>query len=193
MPHSSTPPDAENILIPDEYYAGLGKVADAWADLEFDIDQFLWKLMRTDQALGACVTAQLISSHPRFRALYALVRLYAVKDETAKEVGTLSGEVAGLQTQRNRIIHDKRMMRATTKQVVRFQVTADNKLEFGPQPESPKSLNEFKEKITAVRIKFDQLRKKIETEIEASPDKWKSPLPHITRWLGPRLEPTNKP
>ena len=59
--------NGENIPIPDEHYCALGKVADAWADLEFDIDQLLWKLMRTEQALGACVTAQMFqpSAVPR--------------------------------------------------------------------------------------------------------------------------------
>ena len=71
MPYWETGPSDEYIPIPDERYIALGKVADAWADLEFDIDQFIWKLMRTEQALGACVTAQMISSHPRFRALSA--------------------------------------------------------------------------------------------------------------------------
>jgi hypothetical protein len=184
----SWPP--EYIPIPDEHYIAIGKVADAWADLEFDIDQFLWKLMRIEQALGACVTAQMISTHPRFRALSALVRLYAISEETVKKIGALSGEIAGLATQRNRAIHDKRMLWTPTMEVVRFQVTADNKLEFGPQPESVDSLNKFKDKIMAVRIKFDQLKQQIEAEIDASPGKWKSPLPHITRWSGPKPDPT---
>jgi hypothetical protein len=192
MPYWSSSPGNEFIPIPDEHYVALGKIADAWADLEFDIDQFLWKLMRTEQALGACVTAQMMSSHPRFRALSALVRLYTVSEKTTKEIGTLAGEVAGLQTQRNRTIHDKRLMWATTREVVRFQVTADNKLEFGPQPEPIESLNQFNEKIMVARLKFERLRQQIEAEIEASPDKWKSPLPHITRWSGPKPEPTTK-
>ena len=189
MSDNATPSPGEFIPIPDQHYAALGKVADAWADLEFDIDQLIWKLMRTDQALGACVTAQMISTHPRFRALSALVRLYPVSDKTVKKLGAISGEVAGLSTPRNRTIHDKRMMWAKTREVVRFQVTADAELKFGPQPESITSLGEFKEKILAARIKFDDLRKQIEAEIEASPDKWKSPLPHITRWSGPQPEP----
>src|SRR4029077_17978459 len=114
---------------------------------------------RTEQALGACVTAQMISSHPRFRALAALAKLYDISDETTKKIGSLSGEVAGLQTLRNRIVHDKRMMWHDTREVVRFQVTADNKLEFGPQAESLESLNKFREKIMAARIKFDELRR----------------------------------
>jgi hypothetical protein len=89
---------------------------------------------------------------------------------------------------RNRAIHDKRLMWAATKEVVRFQVTADNKLEFGPQPESVTSLNKFKEEIMAARVKFDRLRRQIHAEFQASPGKWKSPRPHITRWSGPKPE-----
>ena len=37
MPYHGTGPDDEYIPIPDEHYIAIGKVADAWADLEFDI------------------------------------------------------------------------------------------------------------------------------------------------------------
>lgn len=191
MPDFSGPSPDEYIPIPDQHYIAIGKVADAWADLEFEIDQLIWKLMRTEQALGACVTAQMISTHPRFRALCALVRLYPVSDATAKKIGALSGEVAGLATERNRTIHDKRLMWAKSQEVVRFQVTADHKLEFGPQPESAASLDTFREKIAAARLKFLRLRQEIEAEIDASPGKWKSPLPHITRWTAPQPAPPN--
>jgi hypothetical protein len=72
MSNDDIPSPDGYIPIPDPHYIAIGKVADAWADLEFDIDQLLWRLMRTEQALGACVTAQMISTHPRFRALGAL-------------------------------------------------------------------------------------------------------------------------
>ena len=42
MPPENNPagpaPD-EHIPIPDEHYAAIGKMADSWADLEFEIDQ----------------------------------------------------------------------------------------------------------------------------------------------------------
>jgi hypothetical protein len=83
------------------------------------------------------------------------VRLYAVSEKTIDKIGPLSGEIAGLQTKRNRALHDKRLVWRDTREVVRLQVTAEHKLQFGPQPETTQSLKDFAEQILAVRIKFD--------------------------------------
>src|SRR5208282_6527285 len=96
MSDEKFPSPDEFIPIPDEHYIALGKVADAWADFEFEIDQMIWELMRTPQTFGACVTAQMISGRPRFRALKALVRLYEVSDPLIKRLNTISSDAGSL-------------------------------------------------------------------------------------------------
>ena len=104
------PPPDQPIPIPDDHYAALGKVADAWADLEFELDQLIWQLLRTPQALGACVTSQLIGLGPRIRALRSLVHLWEVSDPIANKLARFEGDTAPLVEKRNRAIHDKRLI-----------------------------------------------------------------------------------
>ena len=92
--------------------------------LKLEIDRLIWYLLQTNQALGACVTAQMISIHPRLTALGSLVRLWQVSQPLLDELASLDGTARGLSETRNQIIHDKRMIWWKTKEVVRFQVTA---------------------------------------------------------------------
>jgi hypothetical protein len=90
------------VSIPDSHYAAIGKVADAWS------------LLRTNQALGACVTAQMIGAPPRLRAVRALVALLRLSAPIAKELASLDGSILSLGEQRNRAMHDKRLVRWST-------------------------------------------------------------------------------
>jgi len=61
--------------IPENHYAAIGRVAAACASLDLAIDYMIWELLGVDQLLGACVTAQFISIHPRLKALVSLAIL----------------------------------------------------------------------------------------------------------------------
>jgi hypothetical protein len=152
--NSAGPAPDEHIPIPDEHYAAIGKMADSWADLEFEIDQLIWKLLCTAQALGACVTSQLISVHPKLDALA---------------------------TKRNRLIHDKRMIWFTSREVVRFEISAKGGLKFEPVPETPEYLINFSREVYDQISKFHSIRDKIAADIAASPDKAGLRFPHITQ------------
>jgi hypothetical protein len=121
---------SDEIEIPEAHYAAIGRVVDAWAELEFEIDQFIWHLTQTPQALAACVTAQIISIYLRMQALVSLVNLYMRDEELIKELNKFSGDVGQLAEKRNRIIHDRRFVQVETKKVVRFQITAKTTLDF---------------------------------------------------------------
>ena len=49
--------DEQNSPLPEEHHAAVGKVAAAWADLEFEIDCLIWDLLQVSQVVGACVTS----------------------------------------------------------------------------------------------------------------------------------------
>ncbi len=177
------PPDSQHIPIPDDHYVAIGKVADAWSDLEFEIDRLIWYLLQTNQALGACVTAQMISIHPRLTALGSLVRLWQVSQPLLDELASLDGTARGLSETRNRMIHDKRMIWWKTKEVVRFQVTAKKELKFGPQPETIRELMEFRETVLKLFERFAKLSHKIRSETSSgTPGR---PLPYIIRSSDP--------
>src|SRR5260370_35378382 len=94
-PEDEPPPDDQYIPIPDAHYAAMGKVADAWADLEFEVDRLIWHLLGTNQALGACVTSQMISIHPRLQALRALAELCEISKPVMERLGTFVGKSDG--------------------------------------------------------------------------------------------------
>jgi len=93
----SQPPHlSDDIALPEAHYAAMGRVVDAWADLEFEIDQFIWHLLQTPQALVACVTSQIISIYAIMQALISLAGLYIIDEKLIKELNSFSGEVSKL-------------------------------------------------------------------------------------------------
>ena len=167
--------------IPVAHYAAMGRVADTWADLEFAIDHIIWHLMRTDQAFGACVTSQMISIHPRSKALLALLSLYEVPLPRMEELKSVLGRAAGLSETRNRLIHDKRLLKPSTGEVIRLEVSAKKDLIFAEQPESVGSLNKFGESVGKIIVEFDTVMQAIMGELNASGGKLRGKLPALIR------------
>lgn len=180
-PGDGVPPPDEYIRIPDPHYAAMGKVADAWADLEFEIDQVIWQFLQTHQSLGACVTAQMVSIHPRMNALRSLARLWEVSEEAIAELGRFYGKAGALADKRNRSIHDKRLIQWNTKEVVRLEVSAKNKLKFEPIPETIESLMKFAADIAELHLWFIRIKESIFAELRAFPDKPRGQLPILTQ------------
>ena len=55
----------------DPTYTAIGRMACAWAILEFDVERAIWELAGTQQNLGACITAQIFSAGSLFKAYIA--------------------------------------------------------------------------------------------------------------------------
>jgi hypothetical protein len=163
---ASTPPPSRRIPYP--HYAAIGKVIDAWGDLEFEVDRVIWDLMGVKQPFGACVTSQIISVQPKLRALRALLHLWGA-DALADEVGSFAGGMYELSELRNRIVHDKRFILHPNNDVVRFEITTPKKLTFYPKIETKDDLAEFVTRINQKRILFDDIREKIRDMRDASP------------------------
>jgi len=168
-------------LIPAAHYAALGRVSDTWADLEFAIDHAIWALLNIPQALGACVTSQMVSIHPRNKALMSLLNLFDIDDHLTKDLSSVLGRAAGLSEIRNRLIHDKRLVRARAGEVVRFEVNAKNNLIFTDQSESVKDLGEFTTKIESIILAFDKVWTKIDSALHTSGGKLRGKLPQLAR------------
>lgn len=179
------PPDAQPKYIPDDHYAAVGKVSDAWADLEHEIDRLIWHLAGAPQVLCACITAQMISVHPRLQALLSLVHIWRISDATEKELKAVDTEIGALTEKRNRTIHDKRMVLWHEDQVVRFSITARRKLTFGPIVEEIAELEKTREQIYDILRRFVKVRDKIMAEYAALlrkgkpqfPSVWEHPVP----------------
>jgi hypothetical protein len=164
-------------VIPDEHYSAVGKVSDAWADLEFEIDFTIWKLQEVDQQEGACVTSQLISVLPKLDALLSLVRHWNFSADLDKRLGRFKGEIGPMVMNRNRIVHDKRVVfhERGRSYVARFEVSAKSTLKYGPREETIDSLTEFLHQIYQKLDEFDEIKKVIDAEWPTLHDKYRTP------------------
>ncbi len=179
--------------IPDAHYAAIGRVVDAWADLEFEIDQLIWLLMNVQQPFGACVTAQLISIHPRIDALKSLVAIWEINQSIVDDLNKFySKTISPLVPKRHRIIHDKRLTREKTQEVVRFEISAKGKLSFEPKAETVTDLDKFREEIISARGEFSAIHDRIIDDLLASRNKQRKPLPYIARRSDRKPIPANE-
>ena len=164
--------------IPHAHYAAIGKVIDAWGDLEFEVDRVIWELMGVQQPFGACVTSQLISIHPKLRAVRALLHLWGA-DDLADQVGSFAGGMHELTELRNRTVHDKRFILYPQNDVVRFEITAPRKLTFEAKIERRDDLNDIVRRIREKVQLFDDIRDKIRDVRSASPDILQQQFPRV--------------
>ena len=174
MAHQA-PPEG---LYYDAHFAAVGRLTDAWARLELNIDQAIWRLADTQHALGACITAQLIGVNRRLMALRSLVVARGGK-KTAAKLGTFAGSLSGLQTKRDRAVHDVRLMNTQSGKIDRLQITAQNKPEFGWKAETKETLQETQEKILEKIGEFTALFVEIGAELDSLRDEDRPPLPQI--------------
>lgn len=164
--------------IPYAHYAAIGKVIDAWGDLEFEVDRVIWELMGAPQPFGACVTSQLISIHPKLRALRALLHLWSA-DDLADQVGSFASGMYELTELRNRTVHDKRFILHPQNDVVRFEITAPKRLTFEAKIERKDDLNEIVRRIREKVRLFDDIRDKIRDLRNSSPDILQQQFPRV--------------
>jgi len=145
-------PSSEKVL------AAVGAVADAWAHLEFDINEAIWELANVEQQAGACITAQIISIGGRTRALAALVAWRAGDKELLGKVNRFGAEAESVGRQRNRVIHDPWYVRNDTDEPHQLRITADRRLDFDFAPNSIEDIHAVRDKIFSVADDFRKLK-----------------------------------
>lgn len=175
---------------PQSHYALIGEVTHLWSMLEFNIDLALWHLMDVEQQLGACVTAQFHSIHPRSKALIALLQLRRANEQSVKDVQRFMGTLNGLSEKRNRVVHDARFVDHLG-QTYRCEITAKPKVKFGPVVETEEELqnliNDISNKIRA----FQKLRDRVLTEVDNLPPESHPILLELTLETGSEQGSTN--
>jgi hypothetical protein len=142
-------------------------VANTAANIEFQIDRGIWDLVGTRQQLAACITAQLISPHPRLKAFTALAEILGASAARIAELNALAGTLGGLYEKRNRIVHDPRMVRMSDGAVQRLQVTAKPKVHFGFIEETADEVIKIADDLTTKGNEFIKLRDIVIEEITA--------------------------
>jgi hypothetical protein len=156
-------------IIPDTRLAAIGHVANMMANLDLQIDIGIWTLIGAPQQLSACVTAQLFSAIPRMKAFTGLAEILGASGDSIKRLKTISGQISGLAEDRNRMVHDPRMIKKSTGAVERLQITAKPNVHFGFIPENDEEVNNKGNEIGNKVREFMALRDAIIAEIEALP------------------------
>lgn len=157
-------------IVPDDHVALVGRIAGAWAHLEFEIDVGIWRLTNTAQQLAACITSQLMSVHPRIAAFKGLVQVRGGSQKSVDDINTFYGNISGLVERRNRVVHDTRFRQKDTLEVHRLEITAKGRaVQFGFTPENKDELQRTLTQISDRVREFVALRNKIIDEIEALP------------------------
>lgn len=163
-------PTDEPSFIPVGHLAAVGRLANAWAYLEFAVDKATWALAGVPDMVGACMTAQMLSIQPKFRALIAVAELRGLSAPTIKDLRRFQQDrIGGLQEGRNRAVHDTRVIHRATGGVSRLQITAQGPLVFDFQPEPVSELHATRKKIEALTRDFIQLREAVLSEYRALP------------------------
>ena len=166
-------------IIPEDHIALVGRIIDAWAHLEFHIDRGIWHLANTQQQLAACITSQFMSIHPRMNAFIALASIRNASEESVAALKSFYGTISGLNTKRNRLVHDSRHRDKTTGAVGRFEFTAKPNVQFGFVPESKEELEETLRQVDAKIFEFIELRNSVLAELDVLPQESQPTLSRI--------------
>jgi mRNA-degrading endonuclease HigB of HigAB toxin-antitoxin module len=136
------------------HFTAIGRIASAWATLDFEIDSLVWDLADIEPTKGACITAQLVSTRSRLQALLALMTLREADDKLMKAVRKFVTDTQELVSKRNRMVHDHWMYEVSTKKMHRLQITADPKPIFDLKDTSLEAIAEVAKSIEAHVIRF---------------------------------------
>lgn len=149
-------------VLPHNHAALIGRFADAWAQLEYRIDEGIWHLANAEQQLAACITSQFVSIHPRMKAFIALAMVRGAASRTIGDLNRFYSSLNCLAETRNRRIHDPRFRDEATGTVHRLEIKAKPKVEFDFIPE-PK--DDFAELISSVWEKITEFTKLRDTAV----------------------------
>lgn len=172
--------DSGKFILPEDYAVAIGRSAEAWGQLEIHIDRSIWALAQVEQQLGACVTAQFQSIHPRMRAFIALADINGASEKTVSELRTYYSKcLSGLADKKKRQAHDPRMVQRGTGQVVRLETAAKPNVHFDFKPEDLEELAKLHNKIDEAVEKFIQLRNRVLDELNNLPPESRPQLKRI--------------
>lgn len=158
-------------VIPEDHCAAIGLVAITWADFELAVDRCIWVLLKVDQQIGACVTAQMNSMFNRMNAMTSLAQERGASDPLRKKLSVLAGKLGSLSEERNRVVHDARFWMVERKKIGRFQATAKANLKFDVQTETISSLYEIAQRMEAHKQEFMKIWAELAAELGKLPPK----------------------
>ena len=77
------------------YFTAIGKVANAYSQLEWSVNDAIWELANISRSAGVCMTAQMIGPGPRSRCLLALLKFRQAPQTLLDEFNVVKGRTGG--------------------------------------------------------------------------------------------------
>ena len=133
-----------------EHSQAIGDLVTAWSTLESLIHVFLWRLSGVKFEIGACITAQIVSTNGKLDALQSLLEFRNCPSATLKEIKSICGKILEISNERNRQAHDPWMVDETALTVLRHEITAKKKLGYGWKIVDTTSLRKTTLKVTTL-------------------------------------------
>lgn len=141
----------------DPYFTAIGRVANAYSQLEFKMNDAIWELANVARMAGVCMTAQMIGPAPRNRCLLALLEFRNASNALITEFNKVGRKIEGLAARRNRYVHDPFVLNQDTGKIERMESTADKSIRHDFMDAEIDELNQLATDIETVDDEFDQL------------------------------------
>ena len=165
-------------------FAAIGRVAAEWAHFEHVLDMIIWDLVCHPEYHPrlACLTAQLIGSAGRFRAIISLLNERATSNldippnlkhqeaaiNLAKRFKALMGRSFDASEERNRIVHDAWFTSKKTGEAAQFRAMPFREPHYGVEIIDSNSFKGTVEKIRDLSKQATALKNEVLALLEAS-------------------------
>lgn len=146
------------------FYPLIGRVTAEWAHLEHVLDLIIWGLIKGDKIANSCVTGQIMSHYPRFKAILALAEHHGYNEATLSKIRSLRDKMHDVSEKRNRYTHDAWILQTFGEGmdvVGQFQSYSEKKKTFGFSPISEEEITDCISKIRNMTKKILTLRLKL--------------------------------
>jgi len=153
----------------DPYFTAIGRVANAYSQLEFKMNDAIWELANVARSAGVCMTAQMIGPAPRNRCLLALLKFRKASEALITEFNKIGTKIEGVAARRNRYVHDPFVLKPDTGQIVRMESTANKIIRYGFMNAEVDDLKRLATDIDTLADEFDELYLRAVDELPAWP------------------------
>ena len=151
----------------DPYFIAIGRVANAYSQLEFKMNDAFWELANVARSAGVCMTAQMIGPAPRNRCLLALITFRNASPALITEFNKIGKKIESVAARRNRYVHDPFVLNPDTGEILRMEATADKSIRYGFMNAEIDDLKQLATDIDTVADEFDQLYLRAVAELPA--------------------------
>jgi hypothetical protein len=151
------------------YFTAIGKLANAYSQLEFSVNDAIWELANVARSAGVCMTAQMIGPGPRNRCLLALLKFRNAPQALIDEFNLVGKAIEKVAARRNRYVHDPISFNPGTGEIQRMEATADKHIRYGFMVAEIGALAKLADDIDNVADAFDKLYLRAVAELPAWP------------------------